>query len=259
MSKRPVFPNTFDGLKRLTEQLRGKNGCPWDKDQTHVSLKRNLLEECYEVLEAIDQNEPQKLREELGDLLFQIVFHCCLAEETGAFTTEQVFHDLNKKLVRRHPHVFGNGPKMQPREIEEKWDAQKRAERGGKSSLDRVPLDLPALAYSQIIQDRAARTGFDWDSIDGVLEKLKEEIVEFQTTFSEVGRHWEMGDIFFSLVNLARWMDIHAEDSLRQANVRFFERFSYMERRCQEEGRLFADLPHDAKETLWKEAKEVLD
>ena len=259
MSEHPKYPDTYEGLKKLTEYLRGKDGCPWDRDQTHVSLKRNLLEECYEVLEAIDQNEPQKLREELGDLLFQIVFHCCLAEEAGSFTPEQVFQELNKKLIKRHPHVFENDQKMEPSEIEEKWDAQKRAERGGQSSLDRVPVDLPALAYSQIIQDRAARTGFDWDNIDGVLEKLKEEVVEFQTTFSEEERQWEMGDILFSLVNLARWMDIHAEDSLRKANARFFERFSYMERRCQQEGRLFADLPHDEKEALWRKAKEVLD
>ena len=249
-------PNSFDALLELVERLRAPNGCPWDREQTHASLKRNLLEECYEVLEAIDQGDPAKLAEELGDLLGQVAFHCQIAKEAAEFQPGDVLRKINEKLVRRHPHVFGDTEVTDARDVEHRWDKLKQQEKGARSPVEGIPPALPALAHAQLMRDRTSREGFDWDILDGVLDKLAEEIMELRRAESKEERAREMGDVLFSLVNLASWLGIHAEDSLRQANARFKARYADMEEMCRQRGLDFASLPIEEKEKLWQEAKE---
>jgi len=248
----------FSDLVDLLARLRGPNGCPWDSEQTHSSLKRYLLEESYEVLEAIDRDDPKRLKEELGDILLQVLFHAQIGGEDHEFTMGDVLESLRDKLVRRHPHVFGDISIKDARDVEAVWERLKqdedRADRH-ESLLGDVPIETPALAYSQLIQDRASRSGFDWQSTDGVLEKVAEEAGEFREAATDEARSREFGDFLMVLVNLGRWHGIHAEDALRQANTRFSQRFAEMERLCKERGLSFPDLPLDQKEVLWQEAK----
>jgi tetrapyrrole methylase family protein/MazG family protein len=245
--------DTFEALLQIIERLRSPTGCPWDREQTHRSLKRNLLEECYEVLEAIDSGDAKRLSEELGDILVQVAFHAQIAREAGEFTIRDVLRQVNQKLIHRHPHVFGDVKVADAREVERNWERLRGRERG--SLLEGLPLGMPALALSQLMQDRAARAGFDWESLPGVLEKVAEEIRELKEGRTQEEKAREIGDLLFALVNAARWMGIHAEDALRQANERFHRRFTTMERLCRERGLNFADLPMEQKEALWQEAK----
>ena len=247
-------------------RLRGPGGCPWDAEQTHESLKRNLLEECYETLEAIDGGEPPQLAEELGDILVQVAFHADIARQAGQFDIADVLTAINRKLIRRHPHVFADGSasgiqgEIGARQVERNWEQLKAEERrqAGKpepSAMDSVPLALPALTAAQLMQDRAARFGFDWDDVGGVLDKLVEEIGEFRAAGTPEEKLDEFGDILFALVNLARWSGIHAEDALRQANAKFRNRYQAMERLAAVREQDFTALPLDDKEALWQEAK----
>ena len=248
----------FSHLVELLAHLRGPKGCPWDREQTHDSLKRNLLEESYEVLEAIDQRDPAQLAEELGDVLLQTLFHAQIANEADEFAIDAVLESVRDKLVRRHPHVFGDTQVKDAREVEANWEHLKRQERSGQDEtplLGQLPGEMPALAYSQLIQDRASRTGFDWDSLDGVLEKVTEEVREINEAPSQEAKAREFGDLLFTLVNVGRWLGIHTEDALRQTNARFHERFVQMERLARERGLSFADLPLEDKERLWQEVK----
>ncbi len=250
----------FETLLRIIEHLRAPvGGCPWDKEQTHESLKRNLLEESHEVLEAIDQGGGPKLAEELGDILVQVAFHAQIAREKGEFQPEEMFAGVNQKLIRRHPHVFGNAAgASNSREVEQRWEELKRKERAGKGSLlGGLPAELPALAYAQLMQDRAAKAGFEWDDVSGVLDKVAEEVREVKEAPDPAARARELGDLLFSIVNLARWLDVHAEDALRQADLRFRARFETMERLAKERGLDFVKLPLDRKEALWQEAKRL--
>ena len=244
----------------------GRAVVPWDAEQTHESLKRNLLEECYETLEAIDDGEPAELADELGDILVQVAFHADIARAAGEFDIADVLAAINRKLIRRHPHVFGDGSAsgspgtINARQVERNWEQLKAEERrqAGKpepSAMDSVPAALPALSAAQLIQDRAARFGFDWDDAGGVLDKLVEEIGEFRDATTEAERLDEFGDVLFALVNVARWSGIQAEDALRQANAKFRNRYRVMERLASERGRDFANLSLDEKEALWQEAK----
>ena len=249
----------FQSLIDIVARLRGPGGCPWDAEQTHESLKRNLLEECYETLEAIDGGQPLELAEELGDILVQVAFHADIARAAGDFDIADVLTAINRKLIRRHPHVFGDGKASDAREVERNWEQLKAEERrqAGKpepSAMDSVPAALPALTAAQLIQDRAARFGFDWDDAGGVLDKLVEEIGEFRAATPEE-RADEFGDVLFAIVNLARWSGIQAEDALRQANAKFRNRYRVMERLAAERGLDFTALPLDDKEALWQEAK----
>ena len=249
----------FQTLVNIVQRLRAPGGCPWDREQTHASLKRNLLEECYEVLEAIDQGEAEPLAEELGDLLVQIAFHADIAQETGEFSLADVLTSVNRKLVRRHPHVFGDVEVADAREVERNWErlkAQERSRQGVSSSpLEGIPKDLPALVYSQLMQDRVARVGFEWEDVSGVLDKILEEVEELrQATTAEEKTH-ELGDLFLVMVNLCRWLNVQAEDALRQANSRFQRRYSSMEELAAQRGLDFAQLPLGEKEELWQEAK----
>ena len=252
----------FQSLIDIVARLRGPGGCPWDAEQTHESLKRNLLEECYETLEAIDAGKPAELADELGDILVQVAFHADIARAAGEFDIADVLTAINRKLIRRHPHVFGDANASDARQVERNWEQLKAEERrqAGKpepSAMDSVPAALPALSAAQLIQDRAARFGFDWDEADGVLDKLVEEIGEFRAAATDAERLDEFGDVLFALVNVARWSGIQAEDALRQANGKFRSRYRIMERLASERGLDFAGLSLEEKEGLWQEAKGV--
>ena len=251
----------FQTLVDIVARLRAPGGCPWDREQTHASLKRNLLEECYEVLEAIDQESPQPLAEELGDLLAQVAFHADLARESGEFTLADVLTGINGKLIRRHPHVFGDTSVADAREVERNWEqikAEERRQQGlRKSAVDGIPPDLPALSFAQLMQDRVARVGFEWEDVSGVLDKIVEEVEELRRAATPAEQVHELGDLFLVMVNLCRWLDIQAEDALRQANGRFRRRYLQMEELAQQRGLDFAQLPLEDKESLWQESKKL--
>ncbi len=250
----------FQTLVDIVARLRAPGGCPWDREQTHESLKRTLLEEAHEVLEAVDSTDPALLTEELGDLLVQIAFHADIAREAGHFEMGDVVERINRKLIRRHPHVFGDATVADAREVERNWErikAEERATSGGqrKSPVDGIPASLPALAAAQLMQDRVARAGFEWEDVSGVLDKLTEEIDELRSAQTQEEKVHELGDVLFVLVNLARWMDVHAEDVVRQANSRFRSRYMGMEELAAQRGLDFEALPLDEKEGLWQEVK----
>jgi len=252
-------PGQFQRLVEIVARLRAPGGCPWDREQTHASLKRNFLEEAYEVLEAIDLGDPQALSEELGDLLVQVAFHAQIAREAGGFDLDDVIGQVNRKLVRRHPHVFGGTPVGDAREVERNWERLKEAERGPemarKSPADGIPGSLPALTYAQLMQDRVGRDGFEWEDLSGVLDKLVEEAEELRRAASEEEKLHELGDLLFTMVNLCRWLGVHAEDALRQANRRFRQRYISMEDLAAQRSLDFRQLPLSQKEELWQEAK----
>ena len=246
----------FAKLVEIIARLRGPAGCPWDKKQTHESLREYLLQESYEVLEALDENDYDRLCQEMGDLLLQIMFHSQIASEGHEFTLQDVLHNINAKLIRRHPHVFGNSHAASADEVSHNWEAIKKNERDpGSSMLESVPRNMPALAYSQEIQRRVAQIGFDWENIDGVMDKLTEEVKELEGAENEAQRLGEFGDIFFTLANIDRRMGIDPEVSLRQANAKFYQRFSYMEKLCRERGLELNKLSLDEQNALWEEAK----
>ena len=253
--------SSFPTLVDIVAMLRAPGGCPWDLEQTHQSLKRNLLEEAHEVLEAIDRGDPRVLSEELGDLLVQVAFHADIAQEAGEFEWADVLTQINSKLVRRHPHVFGETEVADAREVERNWEqikAQEREKEGKrKSPVEGIPGDLPALAYAQLMQDRVGRAGFEWDDVSGVLDKIVEEVAEFKGAASQEEKLHELGDLLFSMVNLTRWAGHHAEDALRQANRRFQWRYLMMESLAEERALDFSALPLAQKEELWQEAKAL--
>ena len=246
---------SFKALVDIVDRLRSPGGCPWDREQTHTSLKRNLLEECYEVLEAIDGGDSTKLSEELGDILVQVVFHAQIAREAGDFSVEDVMAGINDKLVRRHPHVFGDAVATDAREVERNWESLKEQEGARKSPVEGIPSEMPALAHAQLMQDRVGKAGFEWDHVSGVLDKLVEEVEELRAAPDDDERAMEFGDLLFTVVNLARWLGIHAEDALRGSNARFQGRYTTMEAQARERGLDFKALPLNEKEALWQEAK----
>ena len=250
---------SFQTFMDIVEPLHAPGGCPWDREQTHESLKRTLLEESYEVLEAIDKGDPKGLSEELGDLLLQVAFHSVIAREAGEFSLTDVLTRINEKLIRRHPHVFSDGAASDTSEVEAYWEQLKAAERAKegfkKSPVEGIPGELPALTYAQLMQDRVGRAGFEWEDLSGVLDKVAEEVEELRAAVTDEEKVHEMGDLMFTMVNLSRWMNIHAEDALRQANRRFQGRYLQMEERAIQRGKDFNGLPLIEKESLWQEAK----
>jgi tetrapyrrole methylase family protein/MazG family protein len=248
---------TFGGLEAIVHRLRAPGGCPWDRAQTHESLKRFLLEEAYETLAALDEGNPHKLREELGDLLMQVLIHTEIATESGEFRLADVVESIGRKLVRRHPHVFGDAQVETPEQVVHNWEAIKRDERGdGRPLLADVPAALPALAYSQALQGRASSVGFQWPDVESVLEKLAEELEELSKVEDAAARRDELGDVLFVLTSVARRLGVDAEEALRLAARKFRERFTHMETLAQERGRELAHLSLAEMETLWQEAKE---
>ncbi len=250
---------TYGSLENIVSLLLSPDGCPWDREQTHRTLKRNLLEECHELMEAIDNHDQENMAEELGDILLQVVFHIQLLEREGKVNTKDVFRNINQKLIRRHPHVFGNSNVNNIKDIKANWEEIKRNERVGSSRLSGIPKELPALAYAQLLQDRASIAGFDWTSITGALEKVEEEFQEFREALNNQAMDSELGDILFSLVNVCRWINVHAEESLRKCNKRFYERFTNMEYVSSQQGIDFNNMSMDDKEALWQEAKKSLE
>ena len=245
----------FHDLERIVARLRAPDGCPWDREQTPASLKKYLLEECYEVLEALDEGDAQKLCEELGDLLLQIALHTQIAAEAGEFQMGDVLRGINAKLIHRHPHVFGDVKVADAREVEHNWEALKREEREEASLLAGVAKDMPALAYSQAIQGRAAQAGFEWESLEGVMEKVDEELAELSDAQTQEEKVAEFGDVLLALVNIARWLQIDAEEALRLANRRFYRRFTHMEEACRRRGVDFKSLSFEEQNNLWEQAK----
>ena len=253
-------PEKLDQLATLVDiiaRLRAPDGCPWDRKQTHASLRENLLEECYEVLEALDEGDPEKLCDELGDLLMQVVLHAQIAAEAGEFELGDVARGINAKLVHRHPHIFGLKKVKDADEVAHNWELLKGEERGADTSiLESVPRQMPALGYSQEVQRRVAQLGFDWEDVDGVIDKLVEEVRELKQADSDEQKAAEFGDLLFTLVNVARRQGVDTEAALREANRRFYKRFTYMEDACRQRGLNFSKLSFDEQNALWEEAKK---
>jgi len=252
----PEDLSQFATLVDVIARLRAPDGCPWDRKQTHASLRKNLLAECYEVLEALDEGDSAKLRDELGDLLMQIVLHIQIATEAGEFELGDVVESINAKLIHRHPHIFGSKKVKGVEEVAHNWEVLKGEEREGTSILESVPKQMPALGYSQEIQRRVAQVGFDWKDVGGVIDKLVEEVREFKQTDSQEQKAKEFGDLLFTLANIARRLGVDLEAALRQANRHFYKRFAYMEKLCRKRGLNFADLSFDEQNALWEEAKK---
>ncbi|MFW6125906.1 MAG: nucleoside triphosphate pyrophosphohydrolase [Chloroflexota bacterium] len=249
---------SFDTLVDTIKTLRSPDGCPWDRAQDHLTVKNNLLEESYEVVEAIDAEEPGRLCEELGDLLMQVVFHAQMAAESGDFTIEEVVRGINSKLVRRHPHVFGEVRAKSAAEALVTWNAMKREEKErGESILSGIPKAMPALAYAQAVQRRAAQVGFDWEEAKDIIDKLAEEVAEVKSAGDHRHMVREFGDLLFTLANIGRRLHIDLEPALREANKRFHDRFSHMEQACLERGVSLESLSLEEQDRLWEEAKRA--
>ncbi len=255
--KVPEDLGKFESLVDIIAMLRAPDGCPWDRKQTHKSLREHLLEETYEVLEALDKEDAAELCEELGDLLLQIILHAQIASEAGEFRIQDVIRGINTKLIHRHPHIFGSAEAHTAEEVAANWQALKKEERGQETSiLAGVPKNMPALAYSQSMQRRAAQVGFDWKDDKGVIEKVAEEVKEFREAQDPVEKGREFGDILFTLVNFARRQGIDAESALRESSERFYKRFTHMEEVCRREGKDLNKCSLDEQNALWESAKE---
>lgn len=264
---RPGAPTThpeFDRLVRTMWRLRQPDGCPWDREQTHRSITKNMVEEAYEAVEAIEADDTAHLVEELGDVLEQVVLHAQIAADDGAFTIDDVVRGLNEKLVRRHPHVFGeHAAASDGGEVVDIWDDVKAAERAAAGEderpqglLDSVPRSLPALMQCQKISKRAAKAGFEWRSVEGVWDKVAEERAEFEREApGSPERAAEFGDLLFSLVNVARWEGIDAEEALAGANRKFRRRWSRVEELARERGLEADSLGDTLLNELWERAK----
>ena len=258
----PLGANTsFEAFQELVAHLRAPEGCPWDREQTHRSLRPHLLEEAYEVLTALDAEDVNALREELGDLLLQIVLHAQIASEYGEFTMSDVLGNIHAKLVHRHPHVFGDLKLKDKQGVIQNWERLKAAERrssglADKGLLDGIAIILPALSQAEAFQKRAARVGFDWANLQGVIDKIDEEFREVRQAFDPETRAAEIGDLLFAVVNLARWLDVDAESALREANGRFRKRFGYIESSARAQGREMSEFSLEEMDDLWNEAKK---
>jgi MazG family protein len=264
----------FERLVALQARLRAPNGCPWDREQTHATLRTYLIEEAYEVLDAMKSGDDAKFANEMGDLLLQVVFHSQIATEEGRFTVADVIREVHEKMVRRHPHVFGEKRAKDAAEVLRNWEQIKAKERQdahgtrgsgaakvkekGQSLLDGVPRALPATMEGLQLTRKASRAGFDWDDAEGVFEKLREESAELRHAAErkDVARvEEEMGDVLFAAVNLARLLQVDPEIALKYANAKFRRRFREMERLSEEKGQSFAEVPRAEKEELWNAAK----
>lgn len=260
----PPLPQaaSLEAFQDTITHLRAPDGCPWDKEQTHQTLRAHLLEETYEALAALDADDPAALREELGDLLLQIVMHAVIAAENGDFNLAEVIAQVRAKIIRRHPHVFGAVQVSDAGEVLQNWEAIKAAERQDKKQrtglLSGVPLGLPALAQATEYQARAARVGFDWPVLDEVIAKAREEWAELEAATTPDHRAEELGDLLFVMVNWARWLKIDPEAALRQANTKFGRRFGYIEQQAAAQGRDLKSMTLVEMDALWNQAKQSL-
>jgi len=262
MNEKNDHDKAFRQLVELMAALRGPEGCPWDRKQTPESLKPFLVEECYEVIDALDEGKPDKIKEELGDLLFQIIFHARIAEEAGQFSMRDVITAIQEKMTRRHPHVFGDEKLFTDKEVLANWEEIKKKEKGHedrKSILEGVPNELPSLLRAHRLQERAARVGFDWNHLNEALPKLDEEIAEFKESLKEenAGKiEEELGDVFFTLVNISRFLGVNPDEALRKTISKFIHRFRYIEEQAESAGKSLNDMSMNDMEKLWQEAKE---
>lgn len=264
----------FERLVAVQARLRAPKGCPWDREQTHQTLRTYLLEEAYEVLEALDAGNDGKFAEEMGDLLLQIVFHSQIADEEGRFTVADVIREIHDKMIRRHPHVFGETRAKDSKEVLRNWEQikaeERRASKGqsengeeakeAPSLLDGVSRALPATLEGFQLTRKASRMGFDWDNSSGVIDKMREETAELEIALNDKDQQKieeEMGDFLFAAVNLARFLHVDPEIALKKANAKFTRRFRAMEARAREAGHEFKDLPREEMEALWDATKET--
>jgi len=259
------YLSEYKELKNVLEKLLSPGGCPWDIEQTHASLKHYLIEETYEFLEAIDENDSSKMEEELGDLLFHVVFHAAIAEKNNSFSLASVTEIIKNKMIRRHPHVFADTTVNSVDDVWQNWDQIKTQEKKDKnekgSLLNNIPRNLPALLRAEKLQKRASRVGFDWANIAGVWDKITEEIEEIKVAMEQndvASIKEEIGDALFSLVNLARKFEIDPEEALQLSNKKFMNRFAYIEESVQAKGSSLKESSIDAMEALWNEAKSAL-
>lgn len=247
--------DAIEELFNVVERLLAPDGCPWDREQTHESLQRYLIEECYETVEAIEEADMGKLKEELGDLLFQIVFHSELAKKAGYFDFMDVVEAVSKKMINRHPHVFGSMDLKTSNEVMNKWEGFKQQE-GKKFLLEGIPIILPALMRALKMQEKAAQVGFDWPAVEGAMEKFKEEVDELSSATNDEEIKEEMGDMFFALANIARKMNVDPEAALQSCNDKFARRFNYLEAEIKKRGMEFMDLTIGEMDEIWDEAKK---
>ena len=260
----------IEKLINLVEQLRGENGCPWDREQTRETLKPMLIEEAYEVLDALDMDDPDELKEELGDLLFQVVFHAQIAREKGEFDLADVIERSHEKMTGRHPHIFGDAELKTSVEVLRNWEDLKAAEKGVKSAslpeskrslLDGIPSKLPALHRAYQMTAKASRIGFDWSCLQDILKKLQEEATELLEAQDEESSDRimdEVGDLLFVAVNAARFLGVDPETALRRSNDKFDRRFRYVETSIKKKGRELKDASLQEMDDLWEEAKKSL-
>jgi tetrapyrrole methylase family protein/MazG family protein len=254
---------SLEDFIEIMKTLRGPNGCPWDREQSHESLKKSFIEETYEVLEAIDLKRPDKLCEELGDVLLQVVFHAIIAEEEGHFTIHDVIDGVSKKMVHRHEHVFGKGHAETADDVIDLWDKVKKKEKGAGTQteiLKDIPSILPALIRSYKVQEKAAKVGFDWDDVKDAWKKVEEEKDELQQAYESMDMQKteeELGDLLFAIVNVSRFLKIEPELALTKTINKFIKRFEYIETKSSENGKQLTDMTLEEMDVLWDEAKVI--
>jgi len=252
----------FKELVDIIAKLRSEDGCPWDREQTHETLKIGIIEEAYEVIETINQKDDEKLEEELGDLLMQVLLNAQIAKDEGKFDITGVIQKINEKLIRRHPHVFGDLDVKDSDEIMKNWDRIKSEERANKdetSLFDSIPISLPALIQAHKVQSRASRVGFDWNKTDDVLKKVEEEVEELKESIDNADPpniEEEIGDILFSIVNLSRFLNVEPEDALRKTTAKFIRRFKQMEAQIAQKGKAITDYDLAGLDKFWDSVKE---
>ncbi len=249
----------IDDLVWLMQKLRSDEGCPWDKKQTPQSLTTYIIEEAYELVEAINQGEPEKILEELGDLLFQIVFQAQIFSEQKKFDLYDVIDRIYQKMIYRHPHVFGDKTITEPEEVKKQWVELKRKSKQGASVLGDVPKSLPALLRARRITDNASQVGFDWENTSQVLAKVEEEFKELKSAIEKSEQEkieHELGDLLFALVNLSRFLKVNPEDALKKATERFEKRFAYIEEEAKKQGKELKDMTLKEMDELWEQAKQ---
>lgn len=258
-----ILYKNFSKLREIIAVLRGPNGCPWDKEQTHESLKKYLIEETFEVIDAIDSGDIDHIIEELGDVLLQVMLHAQIGEDEGYFSISDVIEGLSEKMIRRHPHVFGTIKVDSTEEVLQNWQDIKKKEKGNRSTsiLEDVSYSLPNLIRAYELQKRASKVGFDWKEVPSALEKVKEELQEFEDELNVVGEQpsipakKEFGDLLFAFINVARFLNIHPEEALFETNEKFVRRFGYVEKKVLESGRSFANHTLEELDQYWDEAK----
>lgn len=252
---------TIDELREIVKKLRGENGCPWDRVQTHDSIKSSMIEESYEAIDALEKGDDAMFANELGDLLLQVVFHSEIASERGAFDFDDVVYEISQKMIDRHTHVFGTDEANNASEVLDVWEKNKIKEKGLKSQTEamRDIVALPALMRAQKVQKKAAKVGFDWEDVSGALDKVKEETEELRCAIEKndaENMEEELGDLLFSVVNVSRFIDVSSEEALSRATNKFIDRFGVLEQLAQQNKKNLSKMTLDELETLWQQAKK---